>query len=157
GLTLEQALHGPATSLSPQETRALKAAVTTPKVRQWLLNLDSLLWDGASRIAMRNLPELFLPTDRSSPLGIKGLRCALADWLDAHTKEKALSRQWYNRIQNLTQKGLKQGEMDATGIRSFLLEEMPDDIALDGDLLRAELSYSRYRLSIIPVVKPVAD
>lgn len=131
--------------------------IKSAQMNHWLWEIRHHLEMFLNRRAVRNRPSIFLPTSSAEPLGIIGLKCALISWLREHSHEKARPVQWHNRIQNLTLKGLKQGEIDATHIASFLLDDMAEDVILDGGLLCEEVRYDEYRLSIIPVLNSAAN
>ena len=152
GDTLADVRRGKISWLSLRRADALLDAMETPIAQQWLTGVHRLLVNHTKQRAVRNAPERFLPIDSSSPFGIRGLNAALSQWLSTHETERALADQWANRIHKLTQKGLKQEELEATSIEGILDCVMPDDVAITGKEVLAEIDFAPYRLSIIPVV-----
>jgi hypothetical protein len=152
GDTLADIQQGRISWLSRREANALLDAIEEPKAQQWLSAVHHLLVRHTKQRAVRNAPERFLPIDSPSQFGIRGLSAALSQWLSTHETERALADQWANRIHKLTQKGLKQEELEATSIEGILDCVMPDDVAITGKEVLAEIDFAPYRLSIIPVV-----
>jgi hypothetical protein len=134
------------------QTEQLLSHCRSANIISWLRGVTTHLEAYLQRKAVRNRPEAFLPVSSQSPVGIQALYCALDNWLSDHSHEKATPTQWYNRIQNLSQKGLKKEEITSCGADDFLLEDFAGKAILDGELIHTEISYDQYRLSIIPVV-----
>ena len=157
GDTLANIRQGKISWLSLRRADALLDAMEAPIAQQWLTGVHRLLVNHTKQRAVRNAPERFLPIDSPSPFGIRGLKAALSQWLSTRDTERALADQWANRIHKLTQKGLKQEELEATSIEGILGCVLPDDVAITGQQVLAEIEYAPYRLSIVPVVDQVSQ
>ena len=156
GDTLADLRQGSISWLSRREASALLDAMDEPKALRWLAAVRHLLVSHTKQRAVRNAPERFLPIYSQSPFGIKGVYGALSQWLSARKTERALAGQWANRIHKLTQKGLKQEELEATGFDWLLERVSPEDMAITGNQVLDEIDYAPYCLSIIPVVDHVS-
>ena len=162
GLTLSDLLTGKSQELSQACVSNLLQHLNDAPVRQWLAKLEHLLWEFSGQRALRNVPTLFLPTNVADPLRVRGIHCALATWLHAHRHEKATVAQWFNRINNLTRKGLRADEMKCSGISEKLTVAF-DDLGeetrstVKGDELFRYLNYEHLRFSILPMILPVED
>ena len=134
----------------PQEhVNQLLRNVEGATAREWLASVGQHLREFSEQRAVRNPPELFLPKDGVSLLGVQGLHCALATWLEAHGAEKASPEQWYSRIGNLTKKGLREEELEFSRLAENL--DCDSSSAVTGDAIFSCLSYDALRLSVLPV------
>ena len=162
GVTLSDLLNDKRRGLSQAHVTQLLKHTEEETVHKWLATLMQHLRKFSQQRAVRNLPDSFLPEDSSSDLGVQGIHCALAKWLKIHCNEKATAKQWFNRIKNLTQKGLKSDEMEFSGIRAVFTTiindhtEDSDPSITGGDILN-HLSYEHLRFSIIPMVLTAND
>jgi hypothetical protein len=127
--------------------------------RRWLVSVEQHLREFSEQRAVRNPPEPFLPKDGVSLLGVRGLHCALAAWLKVHGAEKASPEQWFNRISNLTAKGLREEETESSCLLDNMLHKLDCDssAAVTGDAMFTCLSYEALRLSVLPVVRAAGN
>ncbi len=155
GLTLSDLLLGKHSGLSQAHVKQLQEHIKSTTVQQWLVGVGGLIQQFSEHRIVRNLPKLFLPIDTTSPLGVQGLHCALASWLEAHKSERASTKQWFHRINNLTKKGLRAEEMEFS-FKEELLGQEASKVA-GGDIATTYLTYKALRLSIIPVTHKVGS
>lgn len=152
GLTLDDALADRHCGVVRVLVKQVLRHVGSATVRQWLENVRLHLVEFAQQRAVRNMPQSFLAADSASPFGVRGLHSALKDWLHEHRADKAGAEQWRQRIENLTQEGLRADELAFCGLNDTL----PDDTdrVLDGDAIAECVQIDALRLSILPVVRP---
>lgn len=153
GFTLADLQAGHCGSIAQREVNQLLQNVEHKTLRRWLSKLRFHLLEFGSQRFVRNLPESFLPKDGVSPLGIQGLHCALATWLNGRGKEKASLEQWYSRIGNLTNKGLREEEVESSRLLGLLKEKRDCDssVTVTGEEVSSCLNYDALRLSVLPV------
>ena len=138
--------------LHPSDVAQLLRNIQCREYRQWIASIQAHLQRASQHKATRNLPEPFLPTSEKSPLRIAGLNCALTSWLAAHQDDLAPAEQWLNRIEKLTQRGLRRDEFNLSSLTD--IDEWPHDRPLRGKELLQHLDYRETRITIVPVVTP---
>lgn len=156
GFTLADLQAGQHGSIDRRYVRGLLRNAELPALRRWRSRVGQRLEEFSTQRFVRNRPEPFLPRDGTSPLGIPGLHCALATWLEAHGEEKASPEQWHNRISNLNKKGLREEEVELSCLLDSLRKQQDcgDRAAVTGDEIASTLNYSALRLSVLPVIHP---
>lgn len=155
GLTLADLLAGKHGGVSEALVRELLLHADRAPARRWLAGVGDQLRQFSQQRARRNVPEPFLPVDTASALWVRGLHCALPEWLKAHGTERASMAQWVGRLGNLASKGLRADEMVFSGLSEWLLDETGK--AVTGDAILGCLSYDALRLSIVPVIGPAGS
>lgn len=155
GLSLGDVLREVFPAAMRDSCLVLKQLAGEASVAAWLQDLSKYLNKFVAQRGLRNRPAAFLPPDVHAELGVSGLRSALVDWLRAHRSEDMLPEQWLGRLRNLGNQGLKQEELDASGI-CIRLEGHPPT-GLDGAALIASIDFQALRLSIRPVAQADGD
>ncbi len=145
---LQAGKHG---RIAQGDVNQLLRNVECTTARGWLSDVGQHLREVSEQRAVRNQPVPFLPKDGVSLLGVRGLHCALATWLEAHGSEKASPEQWYSRISNLTKKGLREEELEFSQLAAEI--DCESSAAVTGDAIFSCLSYDALRLSVLPVVQ----
>ena len=155
GFTLDDLLRGNHGRDAQKQVTQLLRNVEGTTARQWLADVGEHLREFSEQRAVRNPPEPFLPNDAASLLGVRGMHCALATWLKVHAVEKASPEQWFNRINNLTAKGLREEEIEV----SHMAENWDCDSrsAVSGEVILTWLDYEDLRLSVLPVVRATGN
>jgi hypothetical protein len=104
----------------------------------------------AIRRAARNVPSPFLPVAAiGDPFGVPVLRSRLCDYLATQAGGKAGPAQWLGTIRNLSKKGLRNEELQRSGLIDHLEATDADDPPLTGKELAQAVSFSDLRLSVI--------
>ncbi len=147
--TLYDLYSGNNPGLPKSQVELLLRQIETVSAQEWLYSVTHHLLNFREELAVRNIPELFLPADNASPLGVRGLHCALAAWLSARRTEKADAKQWQQRLNNLSLKGLRADEMEFTFMDEALKRKM--GMTLTGEEVMSCLNYQPLKLSILPV------
>jgi hypothetical protein len=151
GTTLAEFMAGDVGELAAGSVEQLRANVARPGTQRWLVHVKRSIQTHNQRLSTRNLPAPFLPPGSAYPLGVPGLRYALASWLKDRANEKATGAEWLRRIHNLKGKGLRREELDASGVEPILARQ--GNQTLTAGNLAAALSYSDWRLSVLPALK----
>lgn len=151
GLTLHDLQEGRYGHLAPEDVSQLLRNSQGNETKLWILDIQAHLLDIADRKAVRNLPKPFLPSGSDGPLGVPGLLCALQSWLDAHRHEKADLDQWYNRLDKLSQRGVRTDELNSAHLEN--INDLPSEPSLSGAQILDCLDYSSCQISILPVIK----
>lgn len=150
GVTLADLFAGRYRGLPPQRVDRLLKHLDAPGAKRWLRNVESRIRPSRQRLSFRNVPAPFLPQDFASPLGVRGLHCALLDWLQDRRSEKAPADQWLRRIRNLRGKGLRDEELRFSDL-DIVLAQLRGH-SLDGATITRLLGYRNLQLSVIPVL-----
>ncbi len=104
----------------------------------------------AERRAARNVPSRFLPVAaRSDRFGVPLLRSRLCEYLATQAPAKAGAAQWLGTIRNLTNKGLRNEELQRSGLIDFLERKDGDASPLTGKELAQAVDFSALSLSVI--------
>lgn len=152
GATLADLLAGEPSNLTPGSVEQLLANVSRPGTQRWLVHVKRSIQTYNQRLSTRNVPEAFLPLNHGHTFGVPGLRSALVDWLQDRTREKATAEEWLQRLHNLSERGLRREELEASGLEPALRRQSGRSIA--GEELLAAIDYRDLCLSILPVLQP---
>jgi hypothetical protein len=150
GTTLADVMAGDTGELAASSVQQLRANVARPGTQRWLVHVKRSIQTYNQRLSTRNLPAPFLPPGSAYPLGVPGLRNALASWLQDRANEKATGAEWLRRIHNLRGRGLRREELFASSVESILARQGSRKITARN--LAAALAYSEWRLSILPAL-----
>lgn len=151
GYTLADVLAGKHSKLPRPTVAELLLRANKKAARLWLDDLRQHLLTYCDQRAVRNAPHPFLPTNTGSPLGVQGLRSALMDWLNDHQDDKARADQWFARIANLKNKGLRLDELESTRLEQNLHQRT--GLTLTGREVRACVDFGFLHLSVIPMIR----
>lgn len=154
GLRLQDLREKRFGNLHPNDVAQLLRNLECREYKQWIDSVQAHLQRASRHRASRNVPEPFLPAGGTSPLGVAGLHCALRSWLAAHRDEVAPAEQWRNRIEKLTQRGLRRDELELSAFTET--DRWPNGRSLGGNELLQRLDYQDVRISIVPVLAPAS-
>ncbi len=115
----------------------------------WLQRVGNALRNSLIRKLVRNRPTPLLPMVASTPLGLRGLDCALDCWLASQSAQKAGASQWQARLANLSSRGLRRDELAQSGLETWLASKGALPISVQA--LRDALDFSAVRLSLVAV------
>ena len=103
-----------------------------------------------ARRATRNSPLPLLPSGaREDPFGVPFLRSRLRDYLSTQLNTKAKAPQWIGTLKNLASKGLRNEELQRSGVLDFIDANAPNDNSLTGKVLAQSVDFSALRVSIM--------
>ena len=103
-----------------------------------------------ARRATRNSPLPLLPSGaRDDPFGVPFLRSRLRDYLSTQLNTKAKAPQWIGTLKNLASKGLRNEELQRSGVLDFLDAKHPNDNSLTTTALAQSVDFSALRMSIM--------
>lgn len=129
----------------PAVRRALRSGAAR-EVRAFVLQVARA---SAARRATRNPPAPLLPPGRDEDaLGVPQLRSRLCDHLDRNAGQRQRPRQWLATLANLATRGLRQEELQRSGLQRWLHSRAEDEL-LSGATLRTAVDFSALRLSIL--------
>ncbi len=145
---LDDAVHGAAAfgdGLAAARQGAAQAAV-----RAFVAEVAAAAKQHAGRRAARNVPARFLPpTGASDPFGLPLLRSRLCEHLATQARAKAGAAQWLATLRNLAQKGLRDEELQRSGLIAFLQARGADAPPLTAKDLAQAVDFSALRVSVI--------
>lgn len=119
-------------------------------VRALVADVEAAAKQHALRRASRNVPSPFLPaTAIREPFGVPMLRSRLHDYLATQSRAKAGTAQWLGTLRNLANKGLRNEELQRSGLIAFLEAAGADVSPLTGKDLAQAVDFSMLRLSVI--------
>ena len=119
-------------------------------IRAFVAGVEAAAKQHAIRRAARNVPSRFLPVAAmSDPFGVPLLRIRLGETLATQARVKAGATQWLGTIRNLTKKGLRNEELQRSGLIDFLEAKHGDESPLTGAGLVQAVDFSALRLSVI--------
>ncbi len=119
-------------------------------VRAFVENVEAAAKQHAIRRAARNVPSRFLPVAAiSDSFGVPSFRSRLGEFLATQARVKAGAAQWLGTIRNLTKKGLRNEELQRSGLIDFLDARDSGESLLTGEGVAQAVDFSALRLSII--------
>ncbi|NEX61123.1 hypothetical protein [Noviherbaspirillum galbum] len=177
GMNLHQAVHERHAGMMRRLLDQLLPHVDTALVRDWLAGVAAMI--GQHRAMPRPVEApVFLPMPedmqerqqepREPGFGVRGLRSALASWLNGKAHDTASAGDWLRRLQSLEAEGLSADELAFSGIPDKLdarIQRREGDHEttaspagndrLSGQALAGQAQFDALRLSILPL-RPAA-
>ena len=124
---LDDAVHGAAPA---DQLAAARQGAAQPAVRAFAAEVAAAVEQRAGRRAARNVPTRFLPP---AAAGEPMLRSRLCEHLATRARAKAGAAQWLATLRNLAQKGLRDEELQRSGLIAFLQARDADAPPLTGN------------------------
>lgn len=127
----------------------VRKAVREGAARAALASVLQLARATAARRAVRNAPAPLLPpSQHHDPFGVPHLRSRLCDYLERNPTQRQRPAQWLSTLANLATQGLRQEELQRSGLPRWLESRRADELLGAADL-RSAVDFSALRLSII--------
>ena len=118
--------------------------------RAFVADVEAAAKQHSIRRAARNVPSRFLPVAAiGDPFGVRSLGSRLCEYLATQARAKARAAQWLGTIRNLAKKGLRNEELQRSGLIDFLEAKDADEALLTGEDLALAIDFSALRLSVI--------
>lgn len=131
-----------------------RRAAGLPDVKLVLEGVATAAKRFTGRLASRDSTRAFLPAaTQGDPFGVPLIRSRIGDYLQSKIKVKAPAEQWIGTIDNLANKGLREEEVERSGVPGFLAELIDTGKVLPADALWGAINWSALRLSVIPNIK----
>lgn len=131
-----------------------RRAACLPEVKAVLEGVATAAKQFTGRLASRHSPRAFLPAaTQGDPFGVPLIRSRIGDYLQSQIKVKAPAEQWIGTIDNLANKGLREEEVERSGVPGFLAELIDTGKVLPAHELSDAINWSALRLSVIPNIK----
>ena len=144
---LDDAVHDAAPA---DQLAASRQGAAQPAVRAFAARVAAAVKQHAGRRAARNVPARFLPPAAAGePFGVPMLRSRLCEHLATQARAKAGAAQWLATLRNLAQKGLRDEELQRSGLIAFLQARGADAPPLTGTDLAQAADFSVLRVSVI--------
>ena len=151
GLTLSALYDGTFTNtILGDDEGAVRGSAEQATVKALVAEVVASAKTYTARRATRNSPlPLLPPGTRDDPFGVPFLRSRLRDYLSTQLNTKAKAPQWIGTLNNLASKGLRNEELQRSGVLDFLDAKDPNDQPLTGQALAQSVDFSALRVSIM--------